>query len=165
VTAAWLGARGLAPRALDRAALAALLPQRPPFMLVDRVVAAAAPGRERPALAAELDISGAEEVLAAHFPGRPIWPGSYTLEGLAQACALAGALHRGHRGAGGAPLVLVAAVKVKLIAPITPPARLEYFVEETADLGNLRRFAVAAFVGGREVATGSLDVAMGEAAP
>lgn len=159
---AWLAARDLQPRHLEGPALLALLPQRPPLLLVTRVVAM----RERPtvALAAELDITGDEPVLAGHFPGRPLWPGCYTLEGLAQTCALAGAV-AAPAGATKAPRVMLAAIKLKLKAPVAAPARLEYFAERIAGVDDVHRFAVHASVAGREVASGTLDVAIQEAGP
>jgi 3-hydroxymyristoyl/3-hydroxydecanoyl-(acyl carrier protein) dehydratase len=159
VTPGWLAERALQPRTLTRDQITALLPQRPPLLLVDAVTAVAAPGRPRPAVAATLEIRGDEAVLAGHFPALPIWPGSYTLEGLAQTCALAGALAA---PAGGRPpaLVMVAAVKVKLTGLVTPPARLHYFVAELTKVGDLHRFAVEASVKGRLVAAGTLDVAI-----
>jgi 3-hydroxymyristoyl/3-hydroxydecanoyl-(acyl carrier protein) dehydratase len=42
-------------------------------------------------------ISGNEEVFAGHFPGFKLWPGAYTLEGLAQSCNLLAILEEIHR--------------------------------------------------------------------
>lgn len=159
MTPGWLAERALRPRTVSGDQLTALLPQRPPLLLVDAVTAVAAPGRARPAVAATLAIRGDEVVLAGHFPGLPVWPGSYTLEGLAQTCALAGAL-ASPATPGPRPLVTVAAVKLKWIGPVTPPARLDYFAAEVAEVGDLRRFEVEASVGGRLVAAGTLDVAI-----
>jgi 3-hydroxymyristoyl/3-hydroxydecanoyl-(acyl carrier protein) dehydratase len=114
-------------------------------------------------------------LLVAHFPMRPVWPGSYTIEGLAQACALAGALSlttgRGPEAGGSAdpsvegrpgppPLIVLAAIRIKLTGVVTPPARLDYFAEQVGQVGDLLRFAVEAAVGGRPVAAGTLDVAL-----
>ena len=147
-------ARGLVAHPVDREGILRLLPQRPPLLLVAEVLATR-PG-PAPAILAALDVRGDEPVLAGHFPGQPIWPGSYTIEGLAQTAALAAAL----AGTGPAPLVLLVAVKVKLLDPIRPPARLEYFAELTAEVGGLYRFDVQAVVAGRQVAAGTLDVAV-----
>jgi 3-hydroxyacyl-[acyl-carrier-protein] dehydratase len=147
---------------LDRAAIERLLPQRPPLLLVDRVTATA--GGAEPSLVAALDLTGDELVFRGHFPGRPVWPGSYTIEGLAQACALLGGLQAPTRTPSEAqlsvsrPLAMVAAVKVKLLRPVVPPATLVYRVAHTHVVGDLHRFAVEAAVGGAAVAQGTLDV-------
>lgn len=146
---------------LDRAAIEALLPQRPPLLLVERVTAAVW-GAE-PSLVAALDITGDEAVLSGHFPGRPLWPGSYTIEGLAQACALLGGLWARREvtslnAAATDQLALVAAVRVKLLRPVVPPATLSYRVAHTHVVGELHRFSVEASVGSAAVAQGTLDV-------
>jgi 3-hydroxyacyl-[acyl-carrier-protein] dehydratase len=69
-----------------------LVPQREPLWMVDWVTAwEAAP---RPTVQAARYISPAEPVLAGHFPGMPVWPGIYTVEGLAQSCRILGTLER-----------------------------------------------------------------------
>ncbi|HEY0711158.1 MAG TPA: hypothetical protein VGF45_00670, partial [Polyangia bacterium] len=50
------------------------------------------------------------------------------------------------------------AVRVKLTASITPPARLEYFAALTHRHDGICRFDVEAVVDGKSVATGTLDV-------
>jgi len=79
------------PLPLGRGTIAHFLPHRAPFALLDAVVAfrAKAP---RPALCATLLVSADEPVLAGHFPGLPLWPGAYTLEGMGQTCQMLGAL-------------------------------------------------------------------------
>ena len=151
---------------LDRPAIEQLLPQRPPLLLVDRVTATAE-GAE-PSLVAALDLTGDEPVLSGHFPHRPIWPGSYTIEGLAQACAILGGLwsRAGALSLAGSglsppppePPAMVAAVKVKLLRPVVPPATLVYRVAHTHVVGDIHRFAVEASVDGASVAEGTLDV-------
>jgi len=148
---------------LDRSAIEHLLPQRPPLLLVDRVISTEAGAAPSPVAA--LDLTGDEAVFRGHFPDRPIWPGSYTIEGLAQACALLGGLSARAGAAppaAGAPVTdaaaMVAAVKVKLLRPVVPPATLVYRVAHTHAVGDVHRFAVEASVGGAAVAEGTLDV-------
>ena len=165
---------------VTREATHALLPQRPPLLLVDAICGL---GRgPQPALRASYRVMADEPVLAGHFPGRPLWPGSYTIEGLAQGCALLGGLlaahARGHAplalpsswvaGAEGMPASdafspLLCAVDVKLLHPVTPPSELLYEVVLTHVVGAICRFEVTALCDRRAVAHGVLSVAQGEA--
>jgi 3-hydroxyacyl-[acyl-carrier-protein] dehydratase len=73
-----------------------LLPHRRPLLLVDFI-----DGYQRapqPRLTAGRHIAADEEVFAGHFPGLPIWPGVYTLEGLAQTCQLLAVILHLQRG-------------------------------------------------------------------
>lgn len=65
--------------------LVGLLPHRPPFRFVDHVVGLV-PGEK---VTASYKVTGEEDFLAGHFPGRPIFPGVLQLEALAQAGAIA----------------------------------------------------------------------------
>ena len=69
---------------LDVEAILRLLPHRPPFLLVDRVVALE-PGVR---LVAWKGVTMNEPFFVGHFPGKPVMPGVLILEALAQACAL-----------------------------------------------------------------------------
>jgi 3-hydroxyacyl-[acyl-carrier-protein] dehydratase len=73
------------PRPGDGSDPVDLLPHRPPFRFVDRVVEMV-PGER---VDARYRVTGEEDFLAGHFPGRPIFPGVLQLEALAQAAAIA----------------------------------------------------------------------------
>ncbi len=74
----------------------ARLPQRQPFLWVDRITA-----ETDDSLEAEKYIDPSLPLLAGHFPGRPVLPGVIIIEALVQAAAmmLAG------RGEGGLPVL------------------------------------------------------------
>lgn len=147
------------PGTLGRVEIERLLPQRSPILLVDRVIAVGE--GPPPTLRAAFEVRGDEPILAGHFPGRPLWPGSYTIEGLAQACALFGGIEALAATAESVPvsgIAMVAAVKIKLLHPVIPPATLTYRVAHTHVVGEMHRFGVEASVGGTLVAQGTLDV-------
>jgi 3-hydroxyacyl-[acyl-carrier-protein] dehydratase len=63
-----------------------LLPQRPPFLMVDRLDAFA-PG-ERPGARASRFLTANEPFFAGHFPALPLMPGALLLEGSGQTASL-----------------------------------------------------------------------------
>lgn len=161
---------------LDAEAVARLLPHRPPLLLVDTVESyERAP---RPTLHAARRIAPDEPIFAGHFPGHPIWPGAYTIEGLAQSCLLLGTLTAIEQALGAAPTSLAEAlraapavfspklpallvdVNVRLLDPVLPGCRLDYLVAESARQASdtLLRYDVEARVAARPVARGTLIV-------
>jgi 3-hydroxyacyl-[acyl-carrier-protein] dehydratase len=155
--------RAFEPLTLGPAEIERLLPHRPPLLLVDAVEALAT---QPAALRASRLIHPSEPVFAGHFPGRPLWPGAYTIEGLAQCCALLGALlaARGVQTAASLPTTfgVLAQVDVKLTRPVLPGQRLEYLVVRTHVVGPVHRFDVEATVGAFTVARGTLTCAQVE---
>jgi 3-hydroxyacyl-[acyl-carrier-protein] dehydratase len=160
---------------LDAVAIERLIPHRAPVRLVDGIDGFA-PGRA-PRLRAWLEIGGGEPVFAGHFPGIPIWPGAYLIEGLAQCSALLLALQSIHEQTGEAALRsalegdvaiatgLLARAHVDFQHPVRPPARLRYEVQRTGAFGNLIKIEGHASVEGRTVAEGSLTVVPGPLEP
>jgi 3-hydroxyacyl-[acyl-carrier-protein] dehydratase len=145
--------RAFRPHVLDAEGVRALIPHRPPLQLVDGVEALST---QPAALRAFKQVSTDEPVFAGHFPGRPIWPGVFCIEGLAQACAVLGALLDPN-----APRrdVLLAQTQVKLTGAVLPGDRLDYQVELTHRMESLSRCEVEATVRGRVVAKGTLTFA------
>jgi 3-hydroxyacyl-[acyl-carrier-protein] dehydratase len=69
---------------LDIEGIQKLLPHRPPFVLVDRVVE----HEQGKRLVAWKCVSMGEPFFTGHFPGHPVMPGVLVLEAMAQAAAL-----------------------------------------------------------------------------
>jgi len=63
-----------------------LIPQRRPFLMVDRITGFAS--GPPPSLTASRYLSANEAIFDGHFPQLAVSPGAWTLEGLAQCCAL-----------------------------------------------------------------------------
>lgn len=81
---------------LGRDAIMAMIPHRPPFLLLDALVRF---DRARPSITARRLVDRCDPILAGHFPGAPIYPGALQIEAIAQAgtCLLA---QRGGAGPG-----------------------------------------------------------------
>jgi 3-hydroxyacyl-[acyl-carrier-protein] dehydratase len=142
-----------------------LLPQRRPFLMVDRIDAFSFEARS---LRASRFISANEEVFAGHFPGWSVWPGVLTIEGLGQSSQLLGALLTitAEHGPGALEqldrippiekFALSSAVDIKFLAPVLAGQRLDYSTVLTHRENNLVRFEVEAFVDRIPVARGRM---------
>jgi 3-hydroxyacyl-[acyl-carrier-protein] dehydratase len=72
---------------LDRTAIEERIPQREPFLFLERVVALASTG-EPPALTAEWTVPADAAFFRGHYPGNPVTPGVILCEHAFQAAAV-----------------------------------------------------------------------------
>ena len=147
--------------------IALCLPHGAAFHFVDRVVELAGAR-----IAAEFEVPGDHPVLQAHFPGTPIWPGVYVIEGLAQTAGILLALHEqadtddlAHvraevlRSSAARDAALLTDVAVKLRAPVGPGDLITYEVALVGGFAGIHRFTASALVGARCCAEGTLALA------
>ncbi len=134
---------------LDAEAIQRLLPHRPPFLLVDRVVLVE-PGKR---LVAWKGVTMNEPFFVGHFPGRPVMPGVLVLEALAQACALL-ALKSLEPGEEVKDKItyLMSIDGAKFRRPVVPGDRLELHVEVARRKGAIWRNKGSAIVDGQVAA-------------
>lgn len=159
--------------AWDLDVVARLLPHRPPMLLVDRVERFV-PG-PRPRLIAGLTLRGDEPAFSGHFPGRPLWPGVFLGEGLAQAAGLLLGLSQTFDAGGGAAVealastegapptvtpALLARLELALRRPVEPPAELRYVVRARGSFGAAARIDGRVERDGQTVAEGSIALAL-----
>ena len=138
---------------LGPAALAALLPHRPPFLLID-VVDVLEPGvRASCRWTPPLDLPG----LSGHFPGDPVVPGVLQLEALAQLSAVV-ALSLPRDPGAPPPQVRLAGVDDARFRAVVRPGDLLLLSATCAERRRgLWRFAVAAtFADGGRVCAATL---------
>lgn len=139
-----------------------LLPHREPLLLVDRIRGFRV---DPPALVAHKHVRPDEPVFAGHIPGRPLWPGVYTVEALAQATLLLFRLLEVgvENAASPSPLVhegFLTSIDVKLSRPVLPDSLLELHVALGGGFGGGHQVDVEAIVDRRTVASGRITVAV-----
>jgi 3-hydroxyacyl-[acyl-carrier-protein] dehydratase len=134
---------------LDVEAIQKILPHRPPFLLVDRVVALE-PGAK---LVAWKSVTMNEPFFVGHFPGKPVMPGVLILEALAQACGLLAVKSmRPDEDVNDKITYLMGIDGARFRRPVVPGDRLELHVEVTKRKGAVWRQRGVAIVDGETVA-------------
>jgi 3-hydroxyacyl-[acyl-carrier-protein] dehydratase len=138
------------PVLLDVEAIQKLLPHRPPFLLVDRVVALE-PGKS---LVAWKSVTMNEPFFVGHFPGLPVMPGVLQLEALAQACALLACKSMTPDEVRSKVTYLMGIDGARFRRPVVPGDRLELYVEVERRKGPVWRMKGVAKVDGQVASEG-----------
>lgn len=108
-----------APATAPLTAPTEVLPHRPPFLFLDRIVA-----HDDTRVIGERTFPASEPFFAGHFPGNPIVPGVILVEGLAQTLAWL-ALTK----TGGGTVLLTGVDGCKIRRPVRPGETVTYQVE------------------------------------
>ena len=134
---------------LDIKEIMEILPHRPPFLLVDRIVECE-PGKSAKGIKC---VSMNEPFFPGHFPGQPIMPGVLILEALAQTGAVAALSLPENRG----KLAVFGGVKnCRFKKPVTPGDVLELSCELVEQRGPIGYGKAVARVGGKIAAQAEL---------
>jgi 3-hydroxymyristoyl/3-hydroxydecanoyl-(acyl carrier protein) dehydratase len=136
-----------------------LLPHRPPFLFVDRVMTL----EPHKLIIAERELRPDEPQFAGHFPGRPIMPGVLITEALAQTSGLLIGLSEKMSSA--APpekpkAYFLALANMKFTHPAVPGDVLVLRATSDRQFATLHRFNVEATAGRNLIAAGSLTLAL-----
>src|SRR5207244_9434449 len=129
------GARPLPPtsRAMDTIEVAAILPHRYPFLLVDRVVEIET-GRRIVALKS---VTVNEPFFSGHFPGHPIMPGVLLCEAVVQAGGILARSTAADTASEGTIAMLTALDRVRFRQQATPGDQLRLAAEAGRRRGSL----------------------------
>jgi 3-hydroxyacyl-[acyl-carrier-protein] dehydratase len=137
---------------IDVRGIAAMLPHRYPFLLVDRVLDYSAGERLR----ALKNVTINEPFFQGHFPGHPVMPGVLIIESLAQACGLLVQMSRKHDPNTHALYYLVKVDKAKFTRIVGPGDQLILEVELKRMIRSMGLFHCRAKVDGKTVAEAEL---------
>ena len=125
------------------------LPQRYPFLLVDRVVELDL-GKS---IVAYKNVTVNESFFQGHFPGKPIMPGVLIIEALAQAAGVLGFKSQEKKPKDGYLYYFVGADDVRLRRPVVPGDQLRLEAVIITNRRGLYKFSARASVGDELVGT------------
>ncbi len=125
------------------------LPQRYPFLLVDRVVEMEL-GKW---ILAYKNVTVNEQFFEGHFPGKPIMPGVLIIEALAQAAGVLGFKSQEKKPKDGYLYYFVGADEVRLKRPVVPGDQLKLEATIITSKRGVYKFACRASVGDELVGT------------
>lgn len=135
---------------LDFEAIKKLIPQRFPFIMIDRVLEIE-PGKH--AIAVK-NISGNDMIFQGHFPDKAIMPGALILEAMAQTAIILFAV--GKAEAEKKPLYFFGSVKARFLHPVVPGDQMMIRVENVKSLPNSAFVSAEAFVDGKKMTEAEL---------
>ncbi|HEU4857003.1 MAG TPA: 3-hydroxyacyl-ACP dehydratase FabZ [Rhodanobacteraceae bacterium] len=134
---------------VDAEQIAAILPHRYPFLLVDRVIELD-PGKS---IAALKNVSFNEPFFQGHFPGHPVMPGVLIVEALAQASGLLIGLSGTNMAKDDRIFYLAKVDNARFLRPVVPGDQLRLEVQLKRMIRSMGIFTARALVDGKEAAT------------
>jgi 3-hydroxyacyl-[acyl-carrier-protein] dehydratase len=129
-----------------------LIPQRFPFIMLDKVIELV-PGKEAVAIK---NISGNDIFFLGHFPERAIMPGAAIIEAMAQASIVLFASERKMNEGEKIPLYYFGSVKARFHSPVVPGDQLRIKVVNVKTLPTGAYVSGEAFVEDKKVSEADL---------
>ena len=115
----------------DRLDIETLLPQRDPFLFLDRITCV---DRTNRLIVCQYDLRQNAPIFAGHFPDRPMWPGVLQVEAVGQAglCLIRLDSTRPTDGIGPG-MALTHILSARFIRPVLPGAEIEIVTRTVGD--------------------------------
>jgi len=136
-----------------------ILPQRFPFLLIDRVIEMEAGTK----VVAIKNVTINEGFFSGHFPAQPVMPGVLIIEAMAQAAIVLFYSKLSSAQAQGRKLsYYLGYVKVRFFHPVFPGDQLKLTVKSRKTISSAAIVGVSACVGDKEVASGELAISAKE---
>ncbi|MCQ4088134.1 3-hydroxyacyl-ACP dehydratase FabZ [Saccharibacillus sp. JS10] len=140
---------------LDSQQIQEIIPHRPPFLLVDRILEVE-PGKRAVGIK---NVTVNEPFFVGHFPGYPVMPGVLIVEALAQVGSVAMMIVEENRG----KLGFFAGIdNFRFRGQVTPGDTLRLEVEMTRFKGKIGKGHAVATVDGNVVAEGDMMFALAD---
>jgi 3-hydroxyacyl-[acyl-carrier-protein] dehydratase len=140
-------------RTIERSEIEAMIPHRAPFLWIDRVEELE-PGVR---CVAVKFVDPADPIFAGHFPTKPILPGVFLIEAVAQtAGVMLGSA--GLQASGGGVALLAAVNRFKFLKTVTPGQNLRVETKKLTEVGQMACIGGTVWVDGEIVASGELSV-------
>ena len=137
---------------LDFEEIKKLLPQRFPFLMIDKVVEID-PGKHAVAVK---NISGNDMVFLGHFPEKAVMPGALIIEAMAQTAIILFATGGKNDAQGKKPLYYFGSVKARFLHPAVPGDQLKIRVENVKSLPTGAYVSGEAFVDDKKISEAEL---------
>ena len=137
---------------LDFEEIKKLIPQRFPFIMIDKVLEIE-PGKH--AIAVK-NISGNDMVFLGHFPDKAVMPGALILEAMAQTAIILFAAGNAKQVDGKKPMYYFGSVKARFLHPAVPGDQLKIRVENVKSLPTGAYVSGEAFVDDKKITEAEL---------
>ena len=131
------------PIEIDATRIMEMIPHRPPFLMIDKVVDAVA---DKHATGIK-DVSPDEYYFKGHFPARPVMPGVLIIEAMAQTAAVL-VVHTLGPESEGKLVYFMSIDEARFRRPVVPGDRLLVHVTKQRNRRNVWKFAGKAEVAG-----------------
>jgi 3-hydroxyacyl-[acyl-carrier-protein] dehydratase len=137
---------------LDFEDIKKLIPQRFPFIMIDKVVELE-PGKHATAIK---NVSGNDMVFLGHFPEKAILPGALIIEAMAQTAIILFATGEKGGGSDHKQLYFFGSVKARFLHPAVPGDQMKIKVENVKSLPTGAYVSGEAFVGDKKISEAEL---------